>query len=108
MSLSDDSFDALRHVLLRADRLPPPTFWQRLRTRIRIWWYHHKPMAWTGLTREQQIAKFLEYPSGICGCGQSMDDHSWYDNHSPTDIPYRRDQVTAWLAWFMGMDWRKQ
>ena len=53
--------------------------------------------------KRAQPFRFVD--SGICGCGQSMDDHSYWDNHSPTDIPrIERDWPTAWLCWFMGMD----
>lgn len=52
-----------------------------------------------------RASPFRTVDSGICGCGAAMEGHPIWDNHSPTDIPWiKRDLVTAWFCWFMGME----
>lgn len=39
---------------------------------------------WDGLLVSDSIPKFV--PTGVCHCGEPMDDHSVWGNHSPTDM----------------------
>lgn len=54
------------------------------------------------LERAQSLLVHCNVESGVCGCGGDMNNHSYYDGHSPVDYgQYVADQLLKDIQRFL-------